>query len=113
MSAAPPAPVAGLQPPYYAVIFTSLHSGEEYEDYERTAARMVELAQQQDGFLGIESAAGGVDGLRITVSYWRDLEAIARWRAHAEHRIAQEKGNAQWYSHYQIRICRVERGYGK
>ena len=108
-----PRPVTGLKPPYYAVIFTSLHSGEDYEEYEKTAARMVELAQRQDGFLGIESATGEGDGVRITVSYWRDEEAIARWRADAEHRIAQEKGNARWYRRYQIRICRVERGYGK
>ena len=106
-------PVNNLRPPYYAVVFTSLHSGENVEEYEQTAARMNELASEQDGFLGMESASGELDELRITVSYWRDLEAIARWRDHAEHRSAREKGKSQWYLHYQLRICRVEREYGR
>ena len=76
------------QPPYYAVIFTSART--EIEDnYAETADKMVELAQEQDGFLGIEFAR---DEIGITVSYWRDLEAIKNWREHAEHTMAREKG---------------------
>lgn len=39
--------------------------------------------------------------------------AIAAWRVHAEHRIAQESGRTRWYEHYEIRVARVERAWGK
>ena len=97
-------------PPYYAVIFTSLRSPADAEGYAVTAERMVELAQQQPGYLGIESARGD-DGLGITVSYWSSLEAIRAWREHAEHRLAQENGRSRWYSRYSLRIARVERAW--
>ena len=97
------------EPPYYAVIFTSLHSG-DVEGYAATAARMVELAAQQPGFLGVESAR---EELGITVSYWSDLESIKRWKSHAEHREAQKMGIEKWYSSYMTRISLVESDYGK
>ena len=98
-------------PPYYAVIFTSLRTEAE-RGYRRMAERMVELAAQQPGFLGVESARDA-GGLGITVSYWESEEAIARWKANAEHRVAQEAGRKIWYSDYQLRVARVEREYGK
>lgn len=98
-------------PPYYAVVFSSLHTNSDPQ-YSRTAERMVELAAAQPGFLGLESTRGA-DGFGITVSYWTDLDAIAAWRAHAEHRMAQEAGKSRWYDHYEIRIARVERAYSK
>lgn len=107
-----PTPVTGLRPPYYAVVFTNALTGEDVAGYQAMAARMNELAQEVDGFLGLESASGDAADLRITVSYWRDLDAIKRWREHAEHRLAQEKGRSTWYRCYQLRICRVEREYG-
>nr|WP_317929940.1 antibiotic biosynthesis monooxygenase [Halioxenophilus sp. WMMB6] len=94
-------------PPYYAVIFTSL-TRDDLTGYAETAARMVELAQQQEGFLGVESAR---EGLGITVSYWRDLGSISAWRQQAEHLQAQAQGKARWYSAYTTRIARVERDY--
>jgi heme-degrading monooxygenase HmoA len=97
-------------PPYYAVIFTSLRSPADPEGYAVTAERMVELAREQPGYLGIESARGD-DGLGITVSYWSSLEAIRAWREHAEHRLAQENGRTKWYTRYSLRIARVERAW--
>jgi heme-degrading monooxygenase HmoA len=94
-------------PPYYAVIFTSELS-EDKEGYEDTAARMLELATEQAGFLGIESAR---EEIGITVSYWKDLDSIRNWKANSEHRIAQEKGRTLWYKNYKTRICLVERDY--
>src|SRR6218665_2853499 len=35
------------------------------------------------------------------------------WRANAEHRIAQATGRRDWYTHYETRIAKVERAYGK
>ena len=75
------------EPPYYAVIFTSLRTEGE-RGYGQMAQRMAELAAQQPGFLGVESTRGP-EGLGITVSYWESLEAIAKWKVHAEHQIAQ------------------------
>ncbi|MCZ2406076.1 MAG: antibiotic biosynthesis monooxygenase [Burkholderiales bacterium] len=95
-------------PPYYAVIFTSLRTDGD-NGYGAMAARMVELAAQQPGFLGAESAR---EGLGITVSYWADLESIAAWKQNAEHLEAQRLGREQWYAGFRLRIARVERDYG-
>lgn len=95
------------EPPYYAVIFTSRRTEGDH-GYAAMAERMVELAAQQPGFLGLESAR---EGIGITVSYWRDLESIRAWKEHAEHQLAQRLGKEQWYAAFQVRICRVERDY--
>ncbi len=99
------------QPPYYAVIFTSLRTDVD-RGYGHMADRMVELAAQQPGFLGVESTRDA-NGLGITVSYWESEAAIARWKANTEHQVAQEAGKKTWYSGYQLRVARVERDYGK
>ena len=112
----PPAPGSGAlattpEPPYYAVVFTSVRrqvGPEEDAAYARTAAEMERLAGAQPGFLGIESVRDGA-GVGITVSYWASLEAIAAWRADGEHRIAQRRGRGDWYGAYALRVCRVER----
>jgi heme-degrading monooxygenase HmoA len=96
------------EPPYYAVVFTSLRSAADADGYAVTADRMVELASAQPGFLGIESVRGA-DGAGITVSYWSSLEAIRNWRDVAEHRVAQANGRSTWYDEFKLRICRVER----
>lgn len=94
--------------PYYAVIFTSLRRAEEGDGYGEMAQRMEELARQQPGFLGVESARDA-SGLGITVSYWQSLEAIAAWKADAEHLVAQRLGREKWYESFALRVCRVER----
>jgi len=99
------------EPPYYAVIFTSQRvkgDGSDDHGYGLMAQRMVELAAQQPGYLGVESARGA-DGLGITVSYWKDLESIAAWKANGQHRVAQETGKTRWYADFSLRIARVER----
>jgi heme-degrading monooxygenase HmoA len=67
--------------PCYAVIFRSQKIAAVDGD-DDMAALMVALAQQQAGFLGIESAR---DALGITVSYWDSLAAIAAWKQHGTH----------------------------
>ncbi len=95
------------KPPYYAVIFSSLLSDVD-EGYAETAARMVELATQQPGFLGVESVR---ETLGITISYWRDVESIKQWKRQAEHLQAQKMGRDRWYTEYKTRIALVERDY--
>ena len=69
------------EPPYYAVIFTSLQTGDQ-AGYDAASARMMELAAGMPGFLGVEAAR---ERLGMTVSYWADLASIAAWKRHAEH----------------------------
>jgi len=95
-------------PPYYAVVFSSLRTPVEDCAYQKMSDRMVELARQQPGFIGVESARGA-DGVGITVSYWLDMESIANWKANAEHLVAQRLGKERWYQSYQLRVCRVEK----
>jgi heme-degrading monooxygenase HmoA len=95
------------QPPYYAVIFSSIRT-EEDNGYSQMGDRMVELATEQPGFLGFESVR---EGLGITLSYWENLDSIKRWKENSEHLFAQEKGKSKWYRKYKIRICKVERDY--
>lgn len=96
------------EPPYYSVIFTSIRTPGD-NGYSLVAERMVELASQQPGFLGIESAREAVG---ITVSYWSDLESIHNWRDNIEHLEARKMGRLQWYSSFRVRIAKVEREYG-
>jgi len=93
--------------PYYAVIFTSLRTKGD-NGYAAMAKRMDELAAQQPGYLGIESAR---EGLGITVSYWKDLESIKAWKKNVEHLEAQRLGHEKWYTSFKVRIAKVERDY--
>ncbi|MGW2563098.1 antibiotic biosynthesis monooxygenase family protein [Streptomyces sp. NPDC001514] len=102
--------VAGIDPPYYTVVFTS-RLREDPSGYAETAARMQELVEQVPGFLGYESARTP-GGLGITVGYFRDEEAIAAWRRNLEHQDAQRRGRAEWYERYSVHVGRVERSYG-
>lgn len=95
------------KPPYYAVIFTSVRTSIDI-DYGDTAARMIELAKLQTGFLGIESVR---EELGITVSYWKDLKSIKKWKDNVEHSAAREKGKTKWYKNYKVRISKVEKDY--
>jgi heme-degrading monooxygenase HmoA len=88
------------------VIFTSVRTDDD-EGYAATAERMFELAAQQPGYLGVETARGD-EG--ITVSYWRDEAAIAAWRNEGEHRLAQGQAR-RWYQGFTVRVARVERAY--
>jgi len=95
-------------PPYYAVIFTSIRTNVD-EGYEEMANKMAELAQQQPGYLGVESARNETG---ITVSYWKDLQSIKNWKHQTDHLLAQQLGRQKWYELYKTRICLVERDYG-
>ena len=95
------------EPPYWAVIFTSLRTAGD-DGYAAMAQAMEELAAEQPGFLGHEFAR---DGLGISVVYFKDLQSIAAWRENVRHQAAQKLGRERWYSAYAVRIARVERAY--
>ena len=109
--AASAAPIARTpEPPYYAVLFTSVRREADDAAYAAMAAEMDALARRQPGFLGVESVRG-TDRVGITVSYWRDEAAILAWKKVADHLVAQRIGRERWYADYTVRIARVERSY--
>lgn len=93
--------------PYYAVIFTSIRT-EVDQNYLEMSQQMEALSKQQDGYLGMDSAR---NDLGITVSYWKNLEAIKNWKQQTDHLVAQKKGRTDWYQWYKVRVCMVEREY--
>ncbi|TPW13370.1 MAG: antibiotic biosynthesis monooxygenase [Halothiobacillaceae bacterium] len=95
------------EPPYYAVIFTSLRTEGDH-GYGAMAEKMVEMARHQPGFLGFETARAE---LGISVSYWSSLETLTAWRENMAHRAAQQNA-PKWYKSLRVRVCRVEREYG-
>ena len=95
-------------PPYYAVMFTTTRDDAD-DGYARMAEAMAELAADQPGYLGIESARD--DALGITISYWRDEESIAAWKANVEHAAARDLGRERFYTSYVLRVAKVERTY--
>ncbi len=95
------------EPPYYAVIFTSLRT-EGDNGYAATSRRIDELAELAPGFLGQETVRGE---LGVSVSYWKDVESIMMWKQQAEHIVAQRLGREKWYTHYKVRVAKVERDY--
>jgi heme-degrading monooxygenase HmoA len=97
------------EPPYVAVIFTSVRTGSDDADYAAMVDRMETLASEQPGYLGIESARS--DGTGITVSYWVDEAAARAWKAVAEHREAQRLGRSTFYERYVVRVATVTREY--
>lgn len=103
-----PGPAATPEPPYTAVIFTSVRADGDH-GYAATAAAMDRLAREQPGFLGVESAAAA---LGITVSYWRDAQAASAWKQVAAHLVVQRRGQQLWYGDYRVRVATVERDYG-
>lgn len=98
------------EPPYYAVIFTSVLS-DDSEGYEAMATRMMNLAKRQPGFLGVESARNNDSSIGITVSYWKDEKSIIAWKNQVDHKLARKLGKEKWYESYTLRIARVERAY--
>lgn len=95
------------KPPYFAVIFTSIRTNIE-DGYSEISDKLIELAIIQPGFLGIESAR---EKLGISVSYWKDLDSIRKWKQNTDHLLAQKTGKEKWYLNYKTRITKVERDY--
>ena len=98
------------EPPYYAVIFTTLRSRDDV-GYAEMAEKMFALAESQPGYLGIEIAGQGRHG--IGISYWADEASIHAWKRNSEHLAAQHHGRDRWYDSYMLRVAKVERAYNQ
>ncbi len=103
------APVAireGWPDTYFALISTTQRTMSDENMYQITADRIITLAQQQTGFLGVEAVQGD-DGIGITVSYWRSLDAIRNWRSNFEHLVAEQMGRKEFYEWYHVRVAKI------
>jgi heme-degrading monooxygenase HmoA len=98
------------EPPYYMAVIT-VERGESDDGYFDIADAMYQLAKNQPGFLGMEWVYDAGRRAGITSSYWRSAEAIATWKQHTDHLVAQRLGQERWYRAYTVRIARVEREY--
>ncbi|MEM9705690.1 MAG: antibiotic biosynthesis monooxygenase [Pseudomonadota bacterium] len=96
--------------PCYAVIFSAQRTQEDQEGYDTVADRMAQLSAASPGFIEMQHARSET-GFGITICYWESEQAIAQWRNNVEHRIAQERGAADWYERYEVRIAKVLRAY--
>ena len=95
-------------PPYYAVIAPA-ELADDIKGYPELALKLVELAQEVPGFLGIES--GFQAGFALAVSYWATREAIHQWSVNAQHLVAKDNAKAKWFKKYLTRIAKVEKVY--
>ncbi len=96
-----------------AVIFEVFPAKGKVEEYLDIAAELKPLLEKIDGFISIERFSSLVEeGKVLSLSFWRDEEAIEEWRNLESHRYAQEKGRGGVFSNYRLRVAEVSRDYG-
>ena len=97
-----------------AIIFESWPLPNRQEAYLEAAARLKPLVEAQDGFISIERFESVTDpGKFVSISYWRDEEAVRQWRNVEQHRRVQEAGRKSIFSDYRLKVAKVIRDYGK
>lgn len=96
-----------------AVIFEVVPREGRRQAYLDAAAALRPLLAQVDGFVSIErfQSLAQPDKL-LSLSFWRDEAAVARWRELEAHRRTQEFGRAQAFADYRLRVASVVRDYG-
>jgi heme-degrading monooxygenase HmoA len=96
-----------------AVIFEVWPKNEHKQEYFDIAAYLRPLLENIDGFISIERFVSlSEPGKILSLSFWRDEQAIAAWRQLDEHRMAQAKGRAEIFQDYRLRVANVIRDYG-
>ena len=96
-----------------AVIFEVEPHAAHRDDYFRIAAELRPLLAEIEGFISIERFQSLSDEGRIlSLSFWRDEEAVTQWRTLEAHRAAQGEGRARLFRNYRLRIANVVRDYG-
>ncbi|CUI02986.1 antibiotic biosynthesis monooxygenase family protein [Massilia antarctica] len=96
-----------------AVIFEVVPHEARRQDYLDAAAGLRAHLEQMDGFVSIERFQSLSDpGKILSLSFWRDEEAVRRWRNHGLHRETQEQGRAGIFADYRLRVAAVLRDYG-
>jgi heme-degrading monooxygenase HmoA len=83
------------------------------EDYLGIAAKLRPILQTIDGFISVERFESITEkGKMLSLSFFRDEEAVQAWRNIAEHRTAQAAGRSGVFKDYRLRIAGVVRDYG-
>lgn len=96
-----------------AVIFEVLPAPGRKDAYLAAAAALRPALEQMDGFISIERFESLAEpGKLLSLSFWRDEAAVARWRQHESHRATQQAGRAGVFSDYRLRVAAVVRDYG-
>src|SRR5215212_1289022 len=96
-----------------AVIFEVWPASGRKEDYLTLAASLRAEVEKIDGFISVERFESLYEeGKLLSLQFWRDDEAIGRWRTHLEHRRVQKLGRAEMFTDYRLRIAQVVRDYG-
>ncbi|MGZ3584003.1 MAG: antibiotic biosynthesis monooxygenase family protein [Ktedonobacterales bacterium] len=97
-----------------AVIFEVRLNDEQKQEYLDIAAHLRPLLDSIDGFISIERFESLYEpGKVLSLSFWRDEQAVEAWRQRGEHREAQARGRADIFKDYRIRVAGVIRDYGK
>lgn len=101
-------------PRMMAVLFESWPEPDKVKAYYDLAAALRPTLEGIDGFISMERFASTADpGKILSLSFWRDEAAVARWRETLEHRRAQATGRASIFVDYRLRVVEVVRDYGK
>lgn len=96
-----------------AIIFEVEPAEGQRDAYLDIAAAMRPMVEEVDGFLSVERFESlTTPGKLLSISFFRDEEAVARWRKLAAHRSAQSKGRSGIFADYRLRVCHVLRDYG-
>ena len=96
-----------------AVIFEVEPRPGKRDAYLNIAAELKPLVENIDGFLGIERFESlAAPGKLLSLSWWRDEDAVRAWREMAEHREAQRAGKERLFASYRLRVAHVARDYG-
>ena len=97
----------------FAVIFEVWPADGRKAHYLDLAQRLRDDLQQMDGFISVERFQSLTDpGKLLSLSYWRDEQAVAAWRNHAQHRTTQAAGRSSIFRDYRLRVAAVLRDYG-
>lgn len=96
-----------------AVIFEVWPKDGHTDAYLDIAAGLKPLLAEQDGFISVERFESLTEpGKLLSLSFWRDEEALSNWRHEARHRMAQEAGRKTHFADYRLRVAAVIRDYG-
>lgn len=96
-----------------AVIFEVEPREGKLQPYLDIAAELKPRLEAIDGFISVERFQSlTTPGKYLSVSFWRDEEAVAAWRRQAHHRRAQHRGRSEMFAGYRLRVAQVIRDYG-
>jgi heme-degrading monooxygenase HmoA len=96
-----------------AVIFEVVPAPGRKQEYLDLAARLRPELEKIDGFISVERFASITDERKLlSLSFWRDEDAVTQWRNLEAHRAAQANGRAGIFRDYRLRIAGVVRDYG-